>query len=105
MGKMDSEWGNRVRKALVPELSMMTDGWHDTESELRGPSNVAVLVDSLHDGGPGHIDIGFALNRVRPDAPVIWDCTSGGTEEDDAAAGFAARLWARTTAPVLLELL
>lgn len=94
-----------MRQALVIELSRFRDGWNDDGELVIGPGTVAVRATVTHDFGPGHVDIGFILNRERADAPVIWDCVAGGRTQDEAAARLACSIWAQTTAPVIMELL
>lgn len=98
------EWCARVRRALVVELEAIVPGWNDTGKEVHGLGAFAVRVEDHHRIGPGHIDIGIVLNRARADSPVIWDCAAGGRAQDDAGAERAARIWASTTAPTVLEL-
>lgn len=100
-----AEWLQAVRKALVTELARFRDGWYDDGELIIGPGTVAVRAAVTHDSEPGHVDIGFILNRERHDAPVIWDCVAGGRAEDETAARLACSIWAQTTAPVILELL
>jgi len=99
------EWLRVVRRALVAELARFREGWHDNGELIIGPGTLAVRATVTHDSEPGHVDIGFVLNRNRPDAPLIWDCVAGGRAEDDAAARLACSFWAQTTAPVIMELL
>lgn len=98
------EWCARVRRALVVELDAIWPGWSDIGTEVRGPGSFAVRVEDRHQVGPGHIDIGIVLNRANRESPIVWDCAAGGRAQDDAAASLAARLWASTTAPAVLEL-
>lgn len=89
-----------MRRALVGELSRLRDGWTDDGELVIGPGTLAVRAAVTHDSEPGHVDLGFILNRDRADAPVIWDCVAGGREQDESAAQFACSIWAQTTAPV-----
>jgi hypothetical protein len=100
-----AEWLRAVRRSLVIELSRFRDGWIDDGELVVGPGTVAVRAAITHDSEPGHVDLGFVLNRDRPDAPVIWDCVAGGPAQDDVAAQRACSIWAQTTAPVIMELL
>jgi hypothetical protein len=100
-----AEWLTAVRKSLVAELSRFRDGWNDEGELVIGPGTLAVRPALTHDSGPGHVDLGFILNRERSDAPVIWDCVAGGGAQDEASARVACSIWAQTTAPVIMELL
>ena len=101
---VQAEWLKAVRRALVAELSQLHDGWNDDGEIVRGPGMLAVRAAVTHASEPGHVDVGFILNREQPDAPVLWDCVSGGNRQDAAAARVACSIWAQTTAPVILEL-
>jgi hypothetical protein len=98
-------WLQAVRRSLVVELSRIHDGWKEDGELVIGPGTLAVRAALMHDSEPGHVDLGFILNRDRPDAPVIWDCVAGGKAQDDTAAQLACSIWAQTTAPPILELL
>ena len=100
-----AEWLQAVRRALVVELSRFRPGWTDDGELIVGPGTLAVRAAVTHDSEPGHVDLGFILNRVRSDVPVIWDCVAGGSAEDEAAARLACSIWAQTTAPVVMEFL
>jgi len=100
-----ADWLQAVRTSLVDELSRLGGRWEDNGELVVGQGTVAVRAAVTHDSEPGHVDLGFILNRERPDAPVIWDCVAGGPNQDKAAAQFACSIWAKTTAPVVLELL
>lgn len=94
-----------MRARLVVELSAFAHGWRDDGDLVAGPGALAVRAVETHGGGPGHVDLCFMLNKDRQDTPVVWDCVSGGDGENAAAAKLACSIWARTTAPVVFELL
>jgi len=101
----DRAWLSLVRTALAEQLSRLTGVWQDDGQMVVGPGTVAVRPELRHGGGPGHVDLGFLLNRNREDAPVLWDCVAGRGQDLKAAAELACSIWARTTAPAILELL
>src|SRR5262252_7780376 len=101
---MTVDWLQAVRKSLVRELSRLGERWEDNGELVVGPGTLAVRAAVTHDSESGHVDLGFILNRERPDVPVIWDCVAGGPSHDETAAQFACSIWAQTTAPVVLEL-
>lgn len=99
-------WLAEVRTAIVKELSALSAPWEDSGELVLGPGTTAVIVRNDHpDAGPGHVDIGFVLNRNRGDAPIIWDCAAGGEGDLRQAATFVSSLWVKTTAATVLELL
>lgn len=98
----DDTWPSRVRRALIPELNAIAGRWFEEGDSLRD-DNALVRVINRHPCAPGHIDFGFVLT-ASGGAFAVWDCIAGGQAEDEDAATLAARLWSRTTAPVLLEL-
>jgi Family of unknown function (DUF6348) len=99
------EWLSAVRREVARTLSTMLGAWTDDGASVIGPGTLAVRVVDTHQGGPRHVDLGFVLNRMRPDAPVIWDCVAGGSGDARDCAELACRIWAQTTAPAILELL
>jgi hypothetical protein len=88
----------------VTELEGISGRWQDDGEVVRGSNTTFVRVEDIHLTGPGHVDIGFVMKLQSSDSMVFWDCVSGGERQDDAAAAFAARIWARTTAPAFFEL-
>ena len=103
---MDAEatWFAAVRAALHAELAAFGPDWVDDGAQLVGPGGVAVLVATQHEAGPGHVDLGFRIADGAFAGHVFWDCVAGGSAGDEAAARFAATVWARSTAPAMMEL-
>lgn len=100
-----AEWFGAVRSALVTELTALGGEWVDDGEAILGPRATSVIVDSRHEAGPGHADIGFCVDRHGGSVPMIWDCASGGSGEPLGAARTCAQIWAKTTAPTVFELL
>lgn len=99
-------WLRAVRLALVKELTAIRGEWADNGEAVVGPGTIAVVPAFRHEAELGHVDIGFVLNRDRPDVPVVWDCAYGGSDSPlEAAAALACSMWARTTAPTVFELM
>ena len=93
-----------VTSALADRLARRGGVWIAGDSGVRGPGRLAVRVLDPPAEPPGHIDIGFVLDRDRPGAPVVWDCVTGLGDTEEVALVRAADLWAASTAPVVLEL-
>ena len=94
---------DRARHLIAESLSRLEDGWTVEDSFVRGPAATSVHVAELHGSTPGHLDVGFILDRRQSDAQVIWDCTTGIGETDDARLSRAVETWVTCTAPVFLE--
>lgn len=100
-----NDWLHAVRVALIAQLSELWGMWREEGDLVIGPGKLAVQATETHDSAPGHVDIGFLLNRNEKNAPIIWDCVAGGPGDLTKAAAFACHVWAQTTAPTILELL
>lgn len=76
--------------------------------EVVGPGTTSVVIAAHPEVAEteqvAHLDVGYTLNRDRPDS-TIWDCASGFGATRADAVGSAVDAWLRTTAPVVLELL
>jgi len=94
---------DRARHLIAESLNRLEDGWTVEDSFVRGPAATSVHVAELHGRTPAHLDVGFILDRRRSDAQVIWDCTTGIGETDDARLSRAVETWVTCTAPVFLE--
>jgi hypothetical protein len=101
----DDRWLRAVRIALVEALNQLGGEWRDDGRLVVGRGTVAVLAEDVHRSGTGHVDLGFVLDRNDPGVPIIWDCVAGGPGPVEEAAEIAVSIWARTTAPTILELL
>ena len=71
---------------------------------IAGPGTLGVRVEDQHQLGPNHFDIGFLVNRLRDDIPVLWDCVAGMGKTCPEVVDWAVRTWVRSTLPVMLEL-
>lgn len=105
MTDQNAPWFGTVRTALAAELAAIGGEWADDGHAILGPGGTSVIVDSRHEAGPGHVDIGVCIDRPGHDTPVVCDCVSGGAGDPVGAARMCARIWAQTTAPVVFELL
>jgi hypothetical protein len=105
--------------ALLARLSEHSPQWRAGRDGLVGPGSTAIRLmahsEGAHSEGAhgegahgeathGHVDVGFVLNRNKPDAPVLWDCAVTPPGEPAEAAAVAARIWAGSTLPPILEL-
>lgn len=90
----------QVVTAFAAALATVSPGWTIDGPRLVGPRGTSIGFEPLHDGGPGHLDVGFTL----PSGAIISDCVVGiGTTPVEMAEA-AARLWVATTATAVLEL-
>lgn len=94
-----------ARRLLAEKLCAVFGEWTPQNREVCGPGTVSLMVEDRHEGPPGHIDIGFVLNRERTDSPIIWDCATGIGESVPEALSSAIDTWIACTFPVLRELL
>lgn len=94
-----------VGDLLVGHLSQrLGPGWTRDGSVLAGPGTLGIEpID--HGDAPHHIDIGFVLNRMRADAPLIWDCAVGFGPDAEPALKRAVQTWVDFTLPVVWEFL
>ncbi len=81
--------------------------WKVVGDRVEGPGTLAIVLGdaTAHGESVGHLDLGFVLNRERPDAPVLWDCTTGPGEDRMTALAHAVHIWVQTTVPAVRELL
>jgi uncharacterized protein DUF6348 len=90
--------------ALLDRLSEHSSEWRTDRDGLVGPGSTAVRL-RVHGEGPyGHVDIGFVLNRDKADAPVLWDRVVLPPGDPLQSSTVAARIWAGSTLPPILEL-
>jgi hypothetical protein len=96
---------------IAARLNATRFEWRALGSVVEGPGTTSVITAARpNSDSPNHIDVGFVLNRTQRESHVIWDCSTGhataghATDPDDALVQ-AIDIWARATAPVLLELM
>jgi len=94
-----------VAAKVAARMETFEPGWTVVGNEVIGPGTLAVHPAHEHKGGSDHIDLGFVLNRHRPDVPVIWDCAAGFGTTPDQVAERAVEAWATCTASVVFEFL
>ncbi|MEL6179969.1 MAG: DUF6348 family protein [Myxococcota bacterium] len=95
-----------IAQAIADDLNTRMPGWRAEDGKVDGPGNLCVVLEQRHDVQlppeiAFHVDIGFVLNRMLPEAPVVWDCTTGYGATPVATA---VRSWLSTTALPCLEL-
>lgn len=92
-------------RLVAERLDGAVGPWRAAGPNVFGPGTTGVGVVE-HEGTPdGHVDVGFVLNRERPDAPILWDCAAGaGADAAERIAG-AVDTWFTGTWPVIRELL
>lgn len=92
-------------RLIAERLGDTVGHWQATGSTVIGPGSTGVGVVE-HVGTPdGHVDVGFLLDRARPDAPVLWDCAAGAGDDPAERIGRAVEHWYTGTWPVIRELL
>ncbi|MFD8754559.1 DUF6348 family protein [Kitasatospora sp. NPDC059577] len=94
-----------IQHCVVREMARLGQVFRLDGEVVRGPGTTAVAVRE-HPGndGAGHVDLGFVLQLGRADAPVVWDCAAGLGKTEEEKLANAVRMWATTTASVLVEL-
>nr|WP_237536209.1 DUF6348 family protein [Streptomyces sp. SID3343] len=90
--------------ALLARLGEYSPDWRAGRDGLVGPGSTGVRLVAHGEGRYGHIDIGFVLNRDKANAPVLLDCVVVPPGDPVEAVGVAARIWAGSTLPPILEL-
>jgi hypothetical protein len=94
-----------VHEAFCAALNSLKQGWRVTGTGLTGPDHALVRLDQRHSShGDGHLDVEFVLDDRAGRKAGLWDCVSGFGVTPAERVQSAAHLWARTTAPALLEL-
>lgn len=95
-----------IQRCVVREMARLGQDFHPDGEVVRGPGTTAVAVREHpgEDGGAGHVDLGFVLQLGRADAPVVWDCAPGLGKTEEEKLANAVKMWATTTASVLVEL-
>lgn len=94
-----------VGDLLIQQLNgKLGSGWLRDGSDLVGPGSLGI---QIREHGPelNHVDLGFLLNRDRPDESVVWDCVSGPGDDPHAALTRAIQTWSECTLPVIWEFL
>ncbi|MEV7021123.1 DUF6348 family protein [Kitasatospora sp. NPDC093558] len=94
-----------IQRCVVREMAGLGQVFTLDGDVVRGPGTTAVAVRE-HPGGDGggHVDLGFVLHLGRADAPVVWDCAAGLGKTEEEKLANAVKMWATTTASVLVEL-
>ncbi|WP_369184035.1 DUF6348 family protein [Streptomyces sp. Y1] len=94
-----------IQRCVVLEMARLGQQFTVDGEVVRGPGTTAVAVRE-HPGGDGggHVDLGFVLQLGRADAPVVWDCAAGLGKTEEEKLANAVKMWATTTASVLVEL-
>ncbi|MET8703208.1 DUF6348 family protein [Kitasatospora sp. NPDC004723] len=93
-----------IQRCVVREMARFGQEFTVDGEVVRGPGTVAVAVREHPGGeGAGHVDLGWALELGRADAPVVWDCTAGLGKTEEEKLDNAVRMWATTTAAALVE--
>ncbi|MBD0671141.1 DUF6348 family protein [Streptomyces sp. CBMA156] len=93
-----------IQRCVVLEMARLGQVFHPDGEVVRGPGTTAVAVrEHPGDDGAGHVDLGFVLHLGRADAPVVWDCAAGLGKTEEEKLANAVRMWATTTASVLVE--
>ncbi|MFJ2781479.1 MULTISPECIES: DUF6348 family protein [unclassified Kitasatospora] len=94
-----------IQRCVVREMARLGQEFTADGEVVRGPGTTAVAVrEHPGDEGTGHVDLGFVLHLGRADAPVVWDCAAGLGKTEEEKLANAVRMWATTTASVLVEL-
>ncbi|MBV6701355.1 DUF6348 family protein [Kitasatospora aureofaciens] len=94
-----------IQRCVVREMARLGQEFHADGDVVRGPGTTAVAVrEHPGDDGGGHVDLGFVLHLGRADAPVVWDCAAGLGKTEEEKLANAVKMWATTTASVLVEL-
>ncbi|WP_157849788.1 MULTISPECIES: DUF6348 family protein [Streptomyces] len=94
-----------IQRCVVREMARLGQVFRPDGEIVRGPGTTAVAVrEHPGDDGTGHVDLGFVLQLGRADAPVVWDCAAGLGKTEEEKLANAVRMWATTTASVLVEL-
>lgn len=92
-------------RLLADRLDGEVGAWRAEGPNVIGPGTTGLGVVE-HLGTPdGHVDIGFVLNRQRPEGPVLWDCAAGAGASVAGRIGAAVDAWMTGTWPVVRELL
>ncbi|MFB7129765.1 DUF6348 family protein [Kitasatospora sp. NPDC056273] len=93
-----------IQRCVVREMARLGQVFRPDGEVVRGPGTTAVAVrEHPGDDGAGHVDLGFVLHLGRADAPVVWDCAAGLGKTEEEKLANAVKMWATTTAPVLVE--
>ncbi|MFG3227544.1 DUF6348 family protein [Kitasatospora sp. NPDC048194] len=94
-----------IQRCVIREMARLGQVFRSDGDVVRGPGTTAVAVrDHPGDDGSGHVDLGFVLHLGRADAPVVWDCAAGLGKTEEEKLANAVKMWATTTASVLVEL-
>ncbi|MFD7907336.1 DUF6348 family protein [Kitasatospora sp. NPDC059722] len=94
-----------IQRCVVREMAGLGQVFTVDGEVVRGPGTTAVAVREHPGGdGAGHVDLGFVLHLGRADAPVVWDCSAGLGKTEEEKLANAVKMWATTTASVLVEL-
>ncbi|WP_030233831.1 DUF6348 family protein [Streptomyces sp. NRRL S-350] len=94
-----------IQRCVVREMARLGQVFRPDGEVVRGPGTTAVAVrEHPGDDGAGHVDLGFVLQLGRADAPVVWDCAAGLGKTEEEKLANAVKMWATTTASVLVEL-
>ncbi|WP_158845427.1 DUF6348 family protein [Streptomyces sp. NRRL WC-3742] len=94
-----------IQRCVVREMARLGQEFTVDGEVVRGPGTTAVAVrEHPGDDGAGHVDLGFVLHLGRADAPVVWDCAAGLGKTEEEKLANAVKMWATTTASVLVEL-
>jgi hypothetical protein len=92
-------------EAFRDALNGLHPGWSLATDGIAGPGGAVVRLGQRHSSeSEGHVDVQFVLDGSVSQPVELWDCLSGLGSTAVERARFAARLWAQTTAGVLLEL-
>ncbi|MFF7988202.1 DUF6348 family protein [Kitasatospora xanthocidica] len=94
-----------IQRCVIREMARLGQVFRLDGEVVRGPGTTAVAVrEHPGDDGAGHVDLGFVLQLGRADAPVVWDCAAGLGKTEEEKLANAVKMWATTTASVLVEL-
>ncbi|MFI5643975.1 DUF6348 family protein [Kitasatospora sp. NPDC051705] len=94
-----------IQRCVTREMARLGHVFTADGEVVRGPGTTAVAVREHPGGdGSGHVDLGYVLHLGRADGPVVWDCAAGLGKTEEEKLANAVRMWATTTASVLVEL-
>jgi hypothetical protein len=96
---------DKARALVAARLSNITGTWTVGRGRVLGPDGLSVLVSKDRCGGDrGGLLLGFVVPRARSKPVTIWDCAHGAGRTEEDVLRMAVERWARSTAPVGLEL-
>ena len=90
---------------LAERLDGVVGHWRAEGAHVIGPGNTGIGLVEHAGTEPGHVDVGFVLDRKRPGAPILWDCAAGAGEDVPTRIRAAVDGWMTGTWPVVHELL